>query len=114
MTDINVLRNSMLESMIKYLTDDCYVYIMTTGYDLYEDSLSEEKNFFVFEFGLQQAFMDKFKQLYDNLAIEQLSEETYSGIVKSTVSIINGENHNFLLSLNEKAPNKYEVAFVKK
>ena len=116
-TDLNVLRQNMIENMIKFLTDDCYVYIMTTGLDEYK-KVMDKNDFYTFQMNLCSVFHTRIKDIYKDMGVEEPSKQVntmYSDIVFNTIYRIRSENHPFAVGVNVKNDGSgYEIVFLKK
>lgn len=114
-TDLNVLRQNMIENMIKFLTDDCYVYIMTTGLDEYK-KVMDKNDFYTFQMNLCSMFHTRIKDIYKDMGVEEPSKQTtntYAKIVSDTINRIQSENHPFSVGLNVKQGIGFEIVFLK-
>lgn len=118
-TDLNVLRQSMIANMIKFLIDDCYVYIMTTGLDGY-NKVKDDNDFYTFQMNLCSEIHRRIKQIYKDIGVEEpakqvkLVNEIYADVVSNTIKRIQGENHPFSIGMNVKQGMGYEIVFLKK
>lgn len=114
-TDLNVLRRNMIENMIKFLNDDCYVYVMTTGLDGYK-KVMDVNDFYTFQMNLSSAFHTTIREIYKDMGVEEPSKQVntmYSDIVLNTIKRIQEENHPFSVGLNVKPGIGYEIVFLK-
>ena len=114
--DLTPTRQNMLENIIKFLNDDCYVYIMTTGLDGYNKSL-ETCDFYTFNFGLSAPFHEKITNLYKAIDFENptnIVNEMYFKCVSNALTRIQEENHPFSIGINIKSVNLYDIVFLKK
>ena len=114
--DLTSTHQNMLENMIKFLNDDCYVYIMTTGLDGYNKSL-ETCDFYTFNFGLSAPFHEKIANLYKAMDFENptnIVNEMYFKCVSNALTRIQEENHPFSIGINVKNTNNYDIVFLKK
>jgi len=115
-TDLNVLRQNMIENIIKFLTDDCYVYIMTTGLDKYQ-KVMDTNDFYTFQMNLSSAFHTTIKEIYKAMGVEEPSNQVnkmYTDVVLNTIKRIQSENHPFSVGLNVKQGIGFEIVFLKK
>lgn len=114
--DLTPTRQNMLENMFKFLNDDCYVYIMTTGLDGYNKSL-ETCDFYTFNFGLSAPFHEKITNLYKAIDFENPTNgvnELYFKCISNAIRRIQEENHQFSIGINKKSVNLYDIVFLKK
>ena len=114
--DLTPTHQNMLENMIKFLNDDCYVYIMTTGLDGYNKSL-ETCDFYTFNFGLSAPFNEKITNIYKAMDYENptnIVNEMYFKCVSNALTRIQEENHPFSIGINIKSVNLYDIVFLKK
>jgi hypothetical protein len=114
--DLTPTRQNMLENMIKFLNDDCYVYIMTTGLDEY-NKVADKCDFYTFIFGLTEPFRERIVKLYEALNTEDptnAANEMYTKSVKSAIERIQQENHSFSIGINMKNSTRFEIVFLKK
>ena len=115
-TDLTVLRRNMIENMIKFLNDDCYVYIMTTGLNEYKKSMLNN-DFYTFQMNLSSAFHTTIRDIYKELGVEEPSNQVnkmYADVVSNTIKRIQDEEHPFSVGLNVKQGIGYEIVFLKK
>lgn len=115
-TNIKDCRESMVENILRFLNDDCYVYIMETLYNKFLAHKAKGNTFYTESMHLTHEFVERISNIYIGLNNKnpryQLSSEYYN-IVKSTVSRINNENHGFFISVNKKdTAFQYEMVFV--
>jgi hypothetical protein len=113
--DLTPTRQNMLDNMIKFLNDDCYVYIMTTGLDGYK-KVSETCDFYTFNFGLSEPFRERIVKLYESLNTEDpnnAANEMYAKSVKSAIERIQQETHSFSIGINMKNSTRFEIVFLK-
>lgn len=116
MTDLIPIRQNMIDNMIAFLNDDCYVYIMTTGLDGYNKA-SETCDFYTFNFGLSAPFHEKITNIYKGMDYENptnIVNEMYFKCVSNAIRRIQEENHVFSIGINKKSENLYEIVFLKK
>ena len=117
-TDLNVLRRNMIENMFKFLNDDCYVYVMTTGLNEYNKATwAEGFDFYTFQMNLSSAFHTTIKEIYKAMGVEEPSNQVnkmYADVVSNTIKRIQEENHPFSVGLNVKPSIGYEIVFLKK
>lgn len=114
--DLTPTRQNMLDNMIKFLNDDCYVYIMTTGLDGY-NKVSETCDFYTFNFGLSAPFHEKITNIYKAMDYENptnVVNELYFKCVFNAIRRIQEENHQFSIGINIKSVNLYDIVFLKK
>ena len=105
----------MIEELITFLQDDCYVYIMTTGFDAFS-RIPKESSFYILNFGLSSYFKITMVAIYKELGVLNPSEKVdsvYEEIVLHTVSELQKQDRPFLLSINKKG-NTFDVLFAKK
>jgi len=117
MADLKTVRENMIENMIKFLADDCYVYIMTIGLDKYK-KVMDNNDFFTFQMNLSSAFHTTIKEIYKAMGVEEPSKRVntmYSDIIFNTIYRIRSEHHQFDIGVNVKNDgNGYEIVFLKK
>jgi hypothetical protein len=114
-TDLNVLRQNMIENMIKFLADDCYIYIMTTGLDKYKTNV-DKNDFYTFQMNLSSAFHTTIKDIYKAMGSEDPSNQVnkmYADVVSKTIERIQEENHPFSIGMNVNQGMVYEIVFLK-
>ena len=115
-TDLNVLRQNMIENMIKFLNDDCYVYIMTTGLNEYKKVI-DVNDFYTFQMNLSSAFHTKIREIYKAMGSEEPSNQAnkmYADVVSNTIKRIQEENHPFSIGFNVKPGIGYEIVILRK
>ena len=115
-TNIRDCRESMVENILRFIKDDCYVYIMETLYNKFLAHKAKGNTFYTESMHLTHEFVERISNIYTGLNKKdprnRLSNEYYN-IVKSTVSRINNENHGFFISVNKKdTAFLYELVFV--
>jgi hypothetical protein len=116
MADLNTVRENMIENMIKFLADDCYVYIMTIGLDKYK-KVMDTNDFYTFQMNLCSAFRTRIKDIYKDMGVEDPSNQTnkmYSDVVSNAIKRIQEEDHPFSVGLNVKQDTEFEIVFLKK
>ncbi len=115
-TNIKDCRESMVENILRFLRDDCYVYIMKTLYNKFLAHKAKGNTFYIDSMYLTHVFVEMISNIYTGLNKKdprnQLNDEYYN-IVKSTVSRINNENHGIFILVNKKDTEfQYEFLFV--
>jgi len=114
-TDLSVHRKNMIDNLIKFLFDDCYVYIMTIGFNGY-NSVANKNDFYTFKMYLSHEFQVRITNIYKEIGEKDPSEKVnlmYYDVVLSTVRRIQSENHPFSIGVN-KIDNSYEIVFLSK
>lgn len=115
-TNIKDCRESMVENILRFLKDDCYVYIMETLYNKFLAHKAKGNTFFTEVMHLSYEFVERILNIYTGLNKKdprnQLADEYYN-IVKSTVSRINSENSGIFISINRTDDRfEYEMLLV--
>ena len=115
-TNIKDCRESMVENILRFLKDDCYVYIMETLYNKFLAHKAKGNTFYTESMHLTHEFVERISNIYIGLNTKdprnQLDNEYYN-IVKLTVSRINNENHGLFISVNKKNTIfQYDLVFV--
>lgn len=116
MTDLNVLRQNMIEHMIKFLADDCYIYIVATGLDKYKEMI-DNNDFYTFQMRLCSEFHTRIECLYADMGFKEPSNQAnkmYAKIVSDTVIRIQSENLPFSVGLKVKPGIGFEIVILKK
>ncbi len=117
---MQTLYNNMIENIVAFLTDDCYVYIMNTGSTAF-NKLTDMDDFCTFEMVLCSEMSKRMNKIYTELGVNtpvKLVNQVYAEIVFNTIKRIKSENHPFLIGLNvtQQATNQplYTITFLKK
>jgi hypothetical protein len=111
-------RNNMLRNLFDFLSDDCYVYIMSTMYPSFLLHKNEGKTFHTFNMHLTHEFVTRIAKIYTEMKIEnpqKLISDKYFEIVKNTIDTINREGYDFVVSFNKTiSAVEYEILFLSK
>jgi hypothetical protein len=106
-------RTKMLENLLAYLKDDCYLFLMTYMYSKFLEAKSKGNMFIIVNLHLESAFVDRLSDLYTNLQLENKVNYEYNVIVQSCIEKINSEKTDIIVSFNNtKTARTYEILFL--
>ena len=117
MANLSTVRKNMIENMIKYLADDCYIYIMTAATKSYDKISTSNNDFFKMEIILSSEFSSRLINSYKELNEENPElkvNNVYSEIVTNTIKRIQSENHPFYVGVNVNSGRTYDIVVFKK
>lgn len=112
---LETLRNNMIRNIFNFLLDDCYVYLMTVGYNNFLKNKERGDSFHKMSMCVSNEFVTRIKQIYIDMKKDdptKLVGEEYQKIMTNTICTINNEGRDFSVSYNNTGYLTYDVVFV--